>query len=208
MVSSRASVSHATLTRLKDFSCPGSSESRASGQVRKMEVEPSVSAPQQHSVMNSYNELEEEVKEEPIKIKQVWFYTKLVCFRVDHWKTVVCLNYRLHVYEILDLSLKGNTANLILSVGQNGHYSCWCFYFFCFQEFSFSQFTKNTVIKKSSEEPGVPNRRTKTIYTPLEEQYMEIKKQHADTVLCVECGYKYRFFGEDAEVRTSAAHHK
>lgn len=107
MVSSRASVSHATLTRLKDFSCPGSSESRASDQVRKMEVEPSVSAPQQHSVMNSYNELEEEVKEEPNKIKQVWFYTKLVCFRVDHWKTVVCLNCRLHVYEILDLSLKG-----------------------------------------------------------------------------------------------------
>uniref|UniRef100_A0A8C1ZFL6 DNA mismatch repair protein MSH3 n=1 Tax=Cyprinus carpio TaxID=7962 RepID=A0A8C1ZFL6_CYPCA len=137
MVSSRASVSHATLTRLKDFSCPGSSESRASDQVRKMEVEPSVSAPQQHSVMNSYNELEEELKEEPIKIKQ---------------------------------------------------------------EFSFSQFTKNTVIKKSSEEPGVPNRRTKTVYTPLEEQYMEIKKQHADTVLCVECGYKYRFFGEDAEI--------
>uniref|UniRef100_A0A673MGE9 DNA mismatch repair protein MSH3 n=1 Tax=Sinocyclocheilus rhinocerous TaxID=307959 RepID=A0A673MGE9_9TELE len=55
-------------------------------------------------------------------------------------------------------------------------------------------------LKYSSEEPGVPNRRTKTIYTPLEEQYMEIKKQHADTVLCVECGYKYRFFGEDAEI--------
>uniref|UniRef100_A0A673MAN6 DNA mismatch repair protein MSH3 n=1 Tax=Sinocyclocheilus rhinocerous TaxID=307959 RepID=A0A673MAN6_9TELE len=142
MVSSRASVSHATLSRLKDFSCPGSSESRVSDQVIRMEVEPSdsakaeSSAQQQHSVMNSYNELVEEVKEEPIKIKQ----------------------------------------------------------------FSFSQFAKNTVIKKSSEEPGVPNRRTKTIYTPLEEQYMEIKKQHADTVLCVECGYKYRFFGEDAEI--------
>ncbi len=106
---------------------------------------------------------------------------------------------------VFDLSLKENTAHLILSVCQNGHCSCWCFYFFYFQEFSFSQFAKNTVIKKSSEEPGVPNRRTKTIYTPLEEQYMEIKKQHADTVLCIECGYKYRFFGEDAEVRTRAA---
>uniref|UniRef100_A0A671KX91 DNA mismatch repair protein MSH3 n=1 Tax=Sinocyclocheilus anshuiensis TaxID=1608454 RepID=A0A671KX91_9TELE len=142
MASSRASVSHATQSRLKDFSCPGSSESRVSDQVIRMEVEPSdsakaeSSAQQQHSVMNSYNELVEEVKEEPIKIKQ----------------------------------------------------------------FSFSQFAKNTLIKKSSEEPGVPNRRTKTIYTPLEEQYMEIKKQHADTVLCVECGYKYRFFGEDAEI--------
>uniref|UniRef100_A0A673LND4 DNA mismatch repair protein MutS-like N-terminal domain-containing protein n=1 Tax=Sinocyclocheilus rhinocerous TaxID=307959 RepID=A0A673LND4_9TELE len=29
---------------------------------------------------------------------------------------------------------------------------------------------------------------------------MEIKKQHADTVLYVECGYKYRFCGEDAEI--------
>uniref|UniRef100_A0A8C5LJB4 DNA mismatch repair protein MSH3 n=1 Tax=Leptobrachium leishanense TaxID=445787 RepID=A0A8C5LJB4_9ANUR len=44
------------------------------------------------------------------------------------------------------------------------------------------------------------NRRTKSIYTPLEEQYMEIKKQHKDAILCVECGYKYRFFGEDAEI--------
>lgn len=29
---------------------------------------------------------------------------------------------------------------------------------------------------------------------------MEIKEQYKDTILCVECGYKYRFFGEDAEV--------
>lgn len=38
-------------------------------------------------------------------------------------------------------------------------------------------------------------------YTPLELQYMEIKKQYPDTVLFVEVGYKYKFFGEDAEVR-------
>lgn len=214
MVSSRASVSHATLARLKDFSCPWSSESRVSDQVIRMEVEPSDSAkavraaPQLHNGMNSYDELEEEVKEEPIEIKQVWFYSKLACCRVVHWNTVVGLYCRLLVYEVLYLSLKENTAHLILSVCQNGYYSCWCFYFFCFQEFSISQFAKNTVIRKSSEEPGVPNRRTKTLYTPLEEQYMEIKKQHADTVLCVECGYKYRFFGEDAEVRTRAEHHK
>ncbi|XP_071436244.1 DNA mismatch repair protein Msh3 [Pithys albifrons albifrons] len=44
------------------------------------------------------------------------------------------------------------------------------------------------------------NRRTKTIYTPLELQYIEMKKQYKDAVLCVECGYKYRFFGEDAEI--------
>lgn len=139
MVSSRASISSATLTRLKDFSCSGSSESPVSDQ---MELEPSdsgkaeSSASQQHNVIME-SEMVEEVKEEPIKIKQ---------------------------------------------------------------EFSFSQYAKNTGNRKSSEEPSVPNRRTKTIYTPLEEQYMEIKKQHMDTVLCVECGYKYRFFGEDAEI--------
>ena len=27
-----------------------------------------------------------------------------------------------------------------------------------------------------------------------------MKQQHKDAVLCVECGYKYRFFGEDAEI--------
>ncbi|NXA04565.1 MSH3 protein, partial [Sapayoa aenigma] len=44
------------------------------------------------------------------------------------------------------------------------------------------------------------NRRTKSIYTPLELQFIEMKKQFKDAVLCVECGYKYRFFGEDAEI--------
>ncbi|KAM4051311.1 DNA mismatch repair protein Msh3 [Anomaloglossus baeobatrachus] len=44
------------------------------------------------------------------------------------------------------------------------------------------------------------NRRTKSPYTPLEEQYMEIKEKYKDAILCVECGYKYRFFGEDAEI--------
>ncbi|KAF9946228.1 Mismatch repair protein msh3 [Mortierella alpina] len=41
---------------------------------------------------------------------------------------------------------------------------------------------------------------TKSIYTPLEKQYLEIKEQYPDTVLCIEVGYKYRFFGHDAEV--------
>lgn len=134
-VSSKVSISHATLTRLKDFSCPGSSDS-------VMELEPSHSGKAESSASPQHNvimqdEMVEEFKEEPMKIKQ---------------------------------------------------------------EFSFSQYAKNTGNRKSSEEPSVSNRRTKTIYTPLEEQYMEIKKQHVDTVLCVECGYKYRFFGEDAEI--------
>ncbi|XP_077318590.1 DNA mismatch repair protein Msh3 [Lithobates pipiens] len=51
-----------------------------------------------------------------------------------------------------------------------------------------------------SSEMKTPNRRTKSVYTPLEEQYMDIKKQYQDAILCVECGYKHRFFGEDAEI--------
>nr|XP_031530349.1 DNA mismatch repair protein Msh3 isoform X6 [Vicugna pacos] len=52
--------------------------------------------------------------------------------------------------------------------------------------------------KTSDSKPS--NKRTKSIYTPLELQYLEIKQQQKDAVLCVECGYKYRFFGEDAEI--------
>ncbi|XP_051028202.1 DNA mismatch repair protein Msh3 isoform X2 [Acomys russatus] len=44
------------------------------------------------------------------------------------------------------------------------------------------------------------NKRSKSVYTPLEQQYLAVKLQHKDAVLCVECGYKYRFFGEDAEI--------
>jgi len=37
-------------------------------------------------------------------------------------------------------------------------------------------------------------------YTPLEEQFIRIKSRYPDAILFVECGYKYRFFGRDAEV--------
>ena len=36
--------------------------------------------------------------------------------------------------------------------------------------------------------------------TPMEKQVIEIKRQHLDTLLVVEVGYKFRFFGEDARV--------
>lgn len=42
--------------------------------------------------------------------------------------------------------------------------------------------------------------RTKAQYTPLEQQFMSIKASYPDAVLFVECGYRYRFFGEDAEL--------
>ncbi|GLA06377.1 mismatch repair protein msh3 [Aspergillus niger] len=36
--------------------------------------------------------------------------------------------------------------------------------------------------------------------TPMEKQVIDIKRKHMDTVLVVEVGYKFRFFGEDARV--------
>ncbi|KAI5304127.1 Mismatch repair protein msh3 [Ascosphaera pollenicola] len=36
--------------------------------------------------------------------------------------------------------------------------------------------------------------------TPLERQIIDIKRKHMDTILVVEVGYKFRFFGEDARV--------
>ncbi|KAF1838599.1 DNA mismatch repair protein MSH3 [Decorospora gaudefroyi] len=34
--------------------------------------------------------------------------------------------------------------------------------------------------------------------TPMEIQYLDIKRKHLDTVIVMEVGYKYKFFGEDA----------
>lgn len=97
MVSPRASVSHATMTKLKDFHCPGNSESRVSDQGLKMDVEPSDSGKAERSAMQQHDttmksissELVEVVKEEPFKIKQVWVYklpTKGVFFV---WTTLI-----------------------------------------------------------------------------------------------------------------------
>ncbi|XP_069379604.1 DNA mismatch repair protein Msh3 isoform X3 [Paralichthys olivaceus] len=47
---------------------------------------------------------------------------------------------------------------------------------------------------------SAPSRCSKSAYTPLEQQVTELKEQHKDALLAVECGYKYRFFGEDAEI--------
>ncbi|XP_020079711.1 DNA mismatch repair protein MSH3 isoform X1 [Ananas comosus] len=37
-------------------------------------------------------------------------------------------------------------------------------------------------------------------YTPLEQQVLELKSKYPDVLLMVEVGYKYRFFGDDAEI--------
>ena len=44
------------------------------------------------------------------------------------------------------------------------------------------------------------NSRTRSAYTPLEQQFLEVKAKYPEVILFVECGYRYRFFGEDAEV--------
>ncbi|KAI5056606.1 hypothetical protein GOP47_0028424 [Adiantum capillus-veneris] len=40
----------------------------------------------------------------------------------------------------------------------------------------------------------------KADYTPLEQQVVELKAKHKDVLLMVEVGYRYRMFGEDAEI--------
>ncbi|RCI15448.1 hypothetical protein L249_3568 [Ophiocordyceps polyrhachis-furcata BCC 54312] len=47
--------------------------------------------------------------------------------------------------------------------------------------------------------PGKKNAKP-TKLTPMETQFLEIKRKHMDTVLIVEVGYKFRFFGEDARI--------
>ncbi|KAJ3164440.1 Mismatch repair protein msh3 [Geranomyces variabilis] len=39
----------------------------------------------------------------------------------------------------------------------------------------------------------------KSQYTPLEQQFLEIKAQNPDCLLLIEVGYKFRFFGQDAK---------
>jgi len=43
-------------------------------------------------------------------------------------------------------------------------------------------------------------RKPATKLTPLEKQVVDIKRRYMDTVLIVEVGYKFRFFGEDARI--------
>lgn len=56
----------------------------------------------------------------------------------------------------------------------------------------------DTTKSRKTNGPSVNNNKS---YTPLEKQVVEIKEKNPDVLLFVECGYKYRFFGEDAEVK-------
>ncbi|VVA92621.1 unnamed protein product [Arabis nemorensis] len=50
-----------------------------------------------------------------------------------------------------------------------------------------------------SQEESLPQTSSRK-YTPLEQQVVELKSKYPDVVLMVEVGYRYRFFGEDAEI--------
>lgn len=39
-----------------------------------------------------------------------------------------------------------------------------------------------------------------TKYTPLERQYLELREAHPGIILCIEVGYKYKFYDDDARV--------
>uniref|UniRef100_A0A1A8HDR7 DNA mismatch repair protein MSH3 n=1 Tax=Nothobranchius korthausae TaxID=1143690 RepID=A0A1A8HDR7_9TELE len=71
------------------------------------------------------------------------------------------------------------------------------------QEFFMSKFAKSGGGKVSAlslaSESSATSRRPKSTLTPLEQQVIQLKEQHKDAMLAVECGYKFRFFGEDAE---------
>ncbi|CAH2077971.1 unnamed protein product, partial [Thlaspi arvense] len=49
------------------------------------------------------------------------------------------------------------------------------------------------------QEESVPETSSRK-YTPLEQQVVELKSKYPDVILMVEVGYRYRFFGEDAEI--------
>jgi DNA mismatch repair protein MSH3 len=38
----------------------------------------------------------------------------------------------------------------------------------------------------------------------LEQQFVDIKSQYPDALLLIECGYKFRFFGDDADAAAEA----
>ncbi|KAH9860705.1 Mismatch repair protein msh3 [Plenodomus biglobosus] len=51
--------------------------------------------------------------------------------------------------------------------------------------------------KPAKGKKGAATKKTSKL-TPMEMQYLDIKRKHLDTVVVMEVGYKYKFFGEDA----------
>ena len=47
---------------------------------------------------------------------------------------------------------------------------------------------------------GVTAKKGASKLTPMEKQFLEIKRHHLDTLMVMEVGYKYKFWGEDARI--------
>jgi DNA mismatch repair protein MSH3 len=47
---------------------------------------------------------------------------------------------------------------------------------------------------------GASAKKSGSKLTPMEKQYLDIKRKHLDTVIVMEVGYKFKFFGEDARI--------
>ena len=47
---------------------------------------------------------------------------------------------------------------------------------------------------------GVTVKKGASKLTPMEKQFLEIKRKHMDTLMVMEVGYKYKFWGEDARI--------
>ncbi|XP_002510803.2 DNA mismatch repair protein MSH3 isoform X1 [Ricinus communis] len=58
----------------------------------------------------------------------------------------------------------------------------------------------NKFLEPSSPEIPQPPSSYPRKYTPLEKQVLDLKTKYPDVLLMIEVGYKYRFFGEDAEI--------
>ncbi|KAI5198762.1 hypothetical protein E4T39_06636 [Aureobasidium subglaciale] len=54
--------------------------------------------------------------------------------------------------------------------------------------------------KSAKGRKGPAARKSASKLTPMEKQVVDLKKKHMDTLLVVEVGYKFRFFGEDARI--------
>ncbi|KAF8963823.1 Mismatch repair protein msh3, partial [Entomortierella lignicola] len=62
------------------------------------------------------------------------------------------------------------------------------------------KFNRQLSKPSTSSNRSVSQKSSKSALTPLEKQFVEIKDQYPDAILCIEVGYKFRFFGEDAEI--------
>ncbi|KAK3048136.1 Mismatch repair protein msh3 [Extremus antarcticus] len=60
--------------------------------------------------------------------------------------------------------------------------------------------TPEPAASKSKGRKAAAPKRAKDKLTPMERQVIDIKRKHMDTLLVVEVGYKFRFFGEDARI--------